>query len=312
MQPAPSPSATSSRAMAAPRAAPRGGGDCGLGRCHDGAPSWIARSPGARTVAANRGHFGSRAPVPTPACGGTQFHRGMAHGSPPGFTRAMSPEHRVRLRSSRTRRYTTVHPHTVSFVGIGAQRPARPGTGDRRRVPGPARVAGNRERPGCFSRSRLKHLVFRNRIMSTSHASGLAEGGMPAERYQRYHEAKARGGIALTMFGRARRTSPPTPSGTSRRSTCTTSASSGTCGRFSRAHPRPRCAPDVPGHARGRPGRALRRSTARADRALSRARDAAPGVRAGDGRARHRAGRLRLRARARRGAAKAGWTASRP
>ena len=48
---------------------------------------------------------------------------------------------------------------------------------------------------------RLKHLVFRNRIMSTSHACGLAEDGMPAQRYQRYHEAKARGGIALTMFG---------------------------------------------------------------------------------------------------------------
>ena len=48
---------------------------------------------------------------------------------------------------------------------------------------------------------RLKHLTFRNRIMSTSHLSGLAEGGMPGERYQRYHEAKAEGGIALTMFG---------------------------------------------------------------------------------------------------------------
>ncbi|MDE0715441.1 MAG: N-methylproline demethylase, partial [Gammaproteobacteria bacterium] len=43
---------------------------------------------------------------------------------------------------------------------------------------------------------------FRNRIMSTSHACGLEEdGGMPAERYQAYHEAKARGGIGLTMFG---------------------------------------------------------------------------------------------------------------
>ena len=55
---------------------------------------------------------------------------------------------------------------------------------------------------------RLKHLTFRNRIMSTSHASGLAEGGMPAERYQRYHEAKAKGGIALTMFGGSSNVSP--------------------------------------------------------------------------------------------------------
>ena len=55
---------------------------------------------------------------------------------------------------------------------------------------------------------RLKHLTFRNRIMSTSHACGLAEGGMPAERYQRYHEAKAKGGVALTMFGGSSNVSP--------------------------------------------------------------------------------------------------------
>lgn len=48
---------------------------------------------------------------------------------------------------------------------------------------------------------RIKNLHLRNRIMSTSHASMLDEGGMPKERYQRYHEEKARGGIALTMFG---------------------------------------------------------------------------------------------------------------
>ena len=38
---------------------------------------------------------------------------------------------------------------------------------------------------------RLKHLVFRSRIMSTSHASGLAEDGLSGERYQLYHEAVA-------------------------------------------------------------------------------------------------------------------------
>lgn len=37
--------------------------------------------------------------------------------------------------------------------------------------------------------------------MSTSHACGLEDGGMPAEAYQRYHEEKARGGLALSMFG---------------------------------------------------------------------------------------------------------------
>ena len=55
---------------------------------------------------------------------------------------------------------------------------------------------------------RLKHLTLKNRIMSTSHACGLADGGMPSERYQRYHEAKARGGVALTMFGGSSNVSP--------------------------------------------------------------------------------------------------------
>ncbi|MCL4186190.1 MAG: NADH:flavin oxidoreductase [Rhodobacteraceae bacterium] len=48
---------------------------------------------------------------------------------------------------------------------------------------------------------RLGHLTLRNRIMSTSHACGLEEDGMPKEAYQRYHEEKAKGGLALTMFG---------------------------------------------------------------------------------------------------------------
>ncbi|MCE2565251.1 FAD-dependent oxidoreductase [Komagataeibacter sp. FNDCF1] len=48
---------------------------------------------------------------------------------------------------------------------------------------------------------RLKHLVLRNRIFSTAHAPGYAEDGMPKERYQLYHQEKARGGLALTMFG---------------------------------------------------------------------------------------------------------------
>lgn len=57
----------------------------------------------------------------------------------------------------------------------------------------------------------IKHLTLRNRIMSTSHASGLEEGGMPKERYQRYHEEKAKGGIALTMFGGSSNVAPDSP-----------------------------------------------------------------------------------------------------
>jgi 2,4-dienoyl-CoA reductase-like NADH-dependent reductase (Old Yellow Enzyme family) len=47
----------------------------------------------------------------------------------------------------------------------------------------------------------IKNLTIRNRVMSTSHAPSYGEGGMPGERYQLYHEEKAKGGIGLTMFG---------------------------------------------------------------------------------------------------------------
>jgi 2,4-dienoyl-CoA reductase-like NADH-dependent reductase (Old Yellow Enzyme family) len=47
----------------------------------------------------------------------------------------------------------------------------------------------------------IRHVTFRNRIMSTSHACGLEVNGMPDEAYQRYHEEKAAGGIGLSMFG---------------------------------------------------------------------------------------------------------------
>ncbi len=47
----------------------------------------------------------------------------------------------------------------------------------------------------------IRGRTFRNRVLSTAHAPGYAEAGRPGERYQAYHEAKARGGIGLTMFG---------------------------------------------------------------------------------------------------------------
>jgi 2,4-dienoyl-CoA reductase-like NADH-dependent reductase (Old Yellow Enzyme family) len=47
----------------------------------------------------------------------------------------------------------------------------------------------------------IKGMTIRNRIMSTSHAPGYGKDGKPQERYQLYHEEKAKGGIGLTMFG---------------------------------------------------------------------------------------------------------------
>ncbi len=57
----------------------------------------------------------------------------------------------------------------------------------------------------------LKHLTLKNRIMSTSHACGLGDDGMAADRYQSYHEEKARGGIALSMFGGSSNVAPDSP-----------------------------------------------------------------------------------------------------
>jgi N-methyl-L-proline demethylase len=45
----------------------------------------------------------------------------------------------------------------------------------------------------------LKHLVLKNRLMSTAHEPNYAEDGLPKERYRLYHAEKARGGIGLTM-----------------------------------------------------------------------------------------------------------------
>ncbi|MBI1383588.1 MAG: NAD(P)-binding protein [Rhizobiales bacterium] len=47
----------------------------------------------------------------------------------------------------------------------------------------------------------IKGRTFRNRVFSSSHAPGYADSGLPGDRYQAYHEEKARGGIGLTMFG---------------------------------------------------------------------------------------------------------------
>jgi dimethylglycine catabolism A len=48
---------------------------------------------------------------------------------------------------------------------------------------------------------KLRNLVIRNRVMSTAHAAGFGQDGVPGDRYIRYHEEKAKGGIGLTIFG---------------------------------------------------------------------------------------------------------------
>src|SRR5262249_27203675 len=57
----------------------------------------------------------------------------------------------------------------------------------------------------------LKHLTLRNRFMSTAHEPAYTEDGMPKERYRLYHAEKAKGGIALTMFGGSSVVAPDSP-----------------------------------------------------------------------------------------------------
>jgi len=62
-----------------------------------------------------------------------------------------------------------------------------------------------------FSEFSLGHLTLKNRVISTSHAPAYADNGMPGERYQLYHEEKAKGGLAMTMFGGASSVSADSP-----------------------------------------------------------------------------------------------------
>ena len=54
-----------------------------------------------------------------------------------------------------------------------------------------------------FAPLHIKHLEIRNRLLSTSHSPAYAVGGRITERYLRYQEEKARGGVGLTQFGGA-------------------------------------------------------------------------------------------------------------
>ena len=57
----------------------------------------------------------------------------------------------------------------------------------------------------------LKHLHLKNRVLSTSHEPAYSEDGFPKERYRLYHEEKAKGEIALTMFGGSALVAPDSP-----------------------------------------------------------------------------------------------------
>jgi len=62
-----------------------------------------------------------------------------------------------------------------------------------------------------FSPLQVGRLTLKNRIYSSGHAEAMAESGRPGERLTRYHEAKARGGCALTIFGGSSSVHPSSP-----------------------------------------------------------------------------------------------------
>jgi len=62
-----------------------------------------------------------------------------------------------------------------------------------------------------FASIGIGRLTLKNRIYSSGHAEAMAESGKPGGRLIRYHEAKARGGCALTIFGGSSSVHPSSP-----------------------------------------------------------------------------------------------------
>jgi 2,4-dienoyl-CoA reductase-like NADH-dependent reductase (Old Yellow Enzyme family) len=58
----------------------------------------------------------------------------------------------------------------------------------------------------------IKGVRLKNRILSTAHAPSYVEDGKPKLRYRLYHEEKAKGGLAMTMFGGSTTTAHDSPS----------------------------------------------------------------------------------------------------
>ncbi len=67
--------------------------------------------------------------------------------------------------------------------------------------------------PNLFAPLTINKLTIRNRIISTAHAEVYAEDGLPGERYIRYYEEKAKGGLGLAICGGSSPVSIDSPQG---------------------------------------------------------------------------------------------------
>src|SRR6056297_2974277 len=74
-----------------------------------------------------------------------------------------------------------------------------------------AGLAGADPFGALLSPLRVGRLTLRNRVISTAHAPRLTEDGMPGEAYRLYHAEKAKGGLALTIFGGSSSVAPDSP-----------------------------------------------------------------------------------------------------
>lgn len=67
--------------------------------------------------------------------------------------------------------------------------------------------------PNLFAPITINQVTIRNRIISTAHAEVYAEDGLPGERYIRYYEEKAKGGLGLAICGGSSSVSIDSPQG---------------------------------------------------------------------------------------------------
>ena len=73
-------------------------------------------------------------------------------------------------------------------------------------------MASIRRRDPVLEPFEIKGVRLKNRILSTAHAPSYVEDGKPQERYRLYHEEKAKGGLAMSMFGGSTTTATDSPS----------------------------------------------------------------------------------------------------
>src|SRR5262245_66484569 len=55
--------------------------------------------------------------------------------------------------------------------------------------------------PHVFTPIKLNQLTLPNRVYSTAHAEVYSDRGLPGDRYIRYYEEKAKGGLGMAICG---------------------------------------------------------------------------------------------------------------